>query len=65
MGLGWVLAVSLLVGTFGGVFLDRWLGSTPWLTLLGIALGMAAGLTSVLRTALALDRKSNRRGEED
>ena len=51
-----------LAETLGGVFLDRRLGTTPWLTLLGIALGMSAGLTSVLRTALALDRKRRRGG---
>lgn len=49
-GIGMVLFVSVLGGTVGGIFLDRWLGSTPWLTLLGIFLGMGAGFVSLFRT---------------
>ena len=48
--IGWVLMVSVLGGTLGGVYLDRWLGTSPWMTLLGISLGMAAGFTSLFRT---------------
>lgn len=61
MGIGWVLAVSVVGGTLGGYYADRWLGTSPWLTLLGIALGMAAGFLSVFRTLLGNDttRKSS------
>jgi ATP synthase protein I len=52
MGIGWVLAVSVVGGTLGGYYADRWLGTSPWLTLLGIALGMATGFLSVFRTLL-------------
>jgi F0F1-type ATP synthase assembly protein I len=56
MGIGWFLAVSVVVGTLGGVYTDRWLGTTPWLTLLGIALGMGAGFVGVFRTLQAAGR---------
>lgn len=49
MGLGLVLAVSTGAGTIGGVYLDRWLGTSPWLTLTGIVLGIAAGFVAVFR----------------
>ncbi|MFQ5766836.1 MAG: AtpZ/AtpI family protein [Acidobacteriota bacterium] len=52
MGLGWVLAVAVGGGTLAGVYVDRWLGTGPWLTLLGILLGMTAGFVSVFRTVL-------------
>ncbi|MFQ5720061.1 MAG: AtpZ/AtpI family protein [Acidobacteriota bacterium] len=52
MGMGWVLAISVAAGTAGGYYSDRWLNTTPWLTLLGIFLGMAVGFTSVFRTLL-------------
>lgn len=42
IGLGWSIGVSLVVFILGGVFLDRWLGTTPWLTLIGVALGLIA-----------------------
>ncbi|MFQ5670701.1 MAG: AtpZ/AtpI family protein [Acidobacteriota bacterium] len=49
MGLGWVLALSVAGGTVGGHFADRWLGTDPWLTLLGIGLGMVVGFVNVFR----------------
>ncbi len=52
LGLGWVLAISVGLGTAGGYYADRWLDTSPWLTLGGIALGIGAGFTSVLRTVL-------------
>ena len=50
MGLGSVLAVSTGAGTVGGVYLDRWLGISPWLTLTGIVLGIAVGFVAVFQT---------------
>lgn len=45
-----VAAVGVLTGV--GVWLDRKWGTTPWLTLLGLVLGMAGGFTSFIRTVL-------------
>ena len=42
IGLGWSIGVSLVVCILGGVFLDRWLGTTPWLTLIGVVLGLVS-----------------------
>ena len=41
------------VAVFGGVgwFLDRWLGSSPWLLLIGCGLGFAAGLWLMYKAA--------------
>lgn len=41
-GLGCTVVVSLLLCIVGGVLLDRWLGTTPILTLIGVGLGLAA-----------------------
>ncbi|GAB4203818.1 MAG: hypothetical protein OHK0013_18250 [Sandaracinaceae bacterium] len=48
---GTELTVSILIGLFGGHWLDGRLGSRPWLTLLGLLLGVAAGFNSLLRVA--------------
>jgi ATP synthase protein I len=45
------LVVGVAVGGFIGYTLDRWLGATPWLLVLGLMLGFAAGLMNVIRTA--------------
>lgn len=64
MAIGWVLMVSVLGGTLGGAYLDRRLGSTPWLTLLGIFLGMGTGFVSLFRT-LHEQEKHRRKPPED
>ncbi len=40
---GWQIALPLLVGAFGGSALARHLG-LPWITLVGLALGLGVGL---------------------
>ena len=42
IGIGWYFAVCIVLGLAGGVVLDRVVGTTPWLTLLGLLLGLSA-----------------------
>jgi len=49
VGLGFELVVPLLVGLFGGQWLDRRLGTAPWLLLAGVILGAAAGILNMYR----------------
>lgn len=48
VGLAFVFAIALGFG--GGYWLDLKLGTKPWLTLLGFAMGLAAGVLNVVRT---------------
>jgi len=48
VGLSFVLAV--VIGAWLGRVLDSWLGTSPWLFLLGFFLGLAAGILNVYRT---------------
>jgi len=48
VGLGFELVVPLLVGLFGGQWLDRRFG-TKWLVLVGALLGAAAGMLNLYR----------------
>jgi ATP synthase protein I len=48
VGLTFVIATAGC--TIAGYFADRWLGTTPWLTLIGLALGIAAGFRELFRT---------------
>jgi ATP synthase protein I len=49
----WKLVGGAAVGVLGGYFLDRWLGTTPWiliaLSTVGIAVGFYAFLDAMLR----------------
>lgn len=53
LGLGMRIAVeivaALIVGGVLGFLLDRWLGSSPWLLLLGLLLGAGAAVLNVYR----------------
>ncbi len=59
LGMAWrmstELVVAVLVGTALGYGLDRFLGTQPWLLLLGIGFGFAAGIMNVLRSAEKMD----------
>ena len=43
IGIGALNVVCILVGFGLGWLVDGWLGTTPWFTLVGLALGIAAG----------------------
>jgi ATP synthase protein I len=47
--IGLILPSSIAVGLFLGYYLDRWLGTAPWLLLIFTLLGVASGLISLLR----------------
>ncbi len=44
------LLAGLIVGMVIGYLLDRWLGTSPWLILVGIGVGFAAGLRNLARS---------------
>jgi ATP synthase protein I len=45
------LAVSIIVGLLGGRWLDQELGTDPWLMLVGLLIGVAAGFRSLIAAA--------------
>jgi ATP synthase protein I len=59
MGLGLRLATEVVVGVGGGAVLgwglDRWLGTQPWLMVVFLLLGGAAGVLNAYRAARGLD----------
>ena len=67
MGLGFSIAAQLvsgvLVGGAIGFFLDRWLGSTPWLMVLFLVFGFAAGIMNVVRTAREMQKISEQQSK--
>lgn len=54
--IGLVLVVATVIGLVGGYYLDRWLGTSPWLLLLGLVLGIAAGFVNLFRSVSRADR---------
>jgi len=54
-----VLPIAVLIGWFFGAMLDRWLHQT-WITIVGIVMGMIAGMIEAVRMALAAGKTSKR-----
>ncbi|HXH81306.1 MAG TPA: AtpZ/AtpI family protein [Candidatus Tectomicrobia bacterium] len=54
--IGMTLVVATVIGLAGGYVLDGWLGTRPWLTLLGLGLGIAAGFVNLFRAVKAAER---------
>ena len=48
-GLGLQFAATILIFLFAGQWLDRRLGTSPWLMLLGVLLGAGGGIYSMYR----------------
>ena len=46
---GLELGFAVIIGLVVGQYLDKWLGTEPWLLLLFVIFGMAAGFRSVFR----------------
>lgn len=48
-GLGWYVAISILLGVWGGLWLDDLLGKAPVFTVLGFVLGIVIAVYGAYR----------------
>lgn len=62
---GLEFGLSLLVGLFGGRWLDGKLGTAHWLTFIGFGFGIAAGYRAIYRAAQAANRDAKREMDEE
>jgi len=53
---GLELGISVIVSLVIGIYMDRWLGTTPWLMLVWMVFGLAAGFRGVLRAVARAER---------
>ena len=60
-GLGLQFALAILLFTFVGQWLDRRLGTEPWLLLVGVFTGAGGGFYSIYRRLMADLRKEEAR----
>lgn len=63
IGIGFELIAPVLAGMFIGYKLDAWLGTKPWLFLLLVLMGIAAGYLNFFRQVLP--SRKNRRTDND
>ena len=69
LGVGMRIAVEMVAGVVAGAFIglmaDQWLGTKPWLLIVGFVLGCCAAFLNVYRVAQAEERRSQAASRED
>jgi F0F1-type ATP synthase assembly protein I len=58
--IGLDLAICTVGGTYLGMWLDDTFGTEPWLLLVGIMLGLTAGILGIVQLLKAFGPESNR-----
>jgi F0F1-type ATP synthase assembly protein I len=51
LGLGMQIAVSMALFVGGGYLLDQWLGTLPWMTVLGAVIGLVGVIALIVRVS--------------
>jgi F0F1-type ATP synthase assembly protein I len=64
MGAGLQFAASIALFLFLGMWLDRRLGTDPWLLIAGVMVGGTAGFWSIYRRLVVLPRERERETKE-
>lgn len=54
---GITLVLATVIGLAAGYYADRWLGTSPWLTMIGLGFGIVAGFVSLFRAVMSSERK--------
>jgi len=54
--IGMAMVLATVIGLGAGYYADRWLGTSPWLTLAGLALGIAASFVTLFRSVKTAER---------
>jgi ATP synthase protein I len=55
--IGLALVVATVIGLVAGYWADRWLETSPWLMLIGLGLGIAAGFVNLFRSVKRAERE--------
>ena len=63
IGVGWFIAISILLGVLGGLWLDGKLGTAPIMVIAGLILGLIVAFYGVYRMLIPLMR--DKRDKED
>ena len=53
----WKLIGGAVMGVAGGYFLDKWLGTKPWLLMVGALVGIGLGFYGLITDLIRLGKK--------
>lgn len=60
--LGISMVAASFIGLFIGYYLDKWLGTSPWMTLIWLGFGIASGFRNIF---ILTKRAMREQGEDD
>ena len=66
--LGISMVAASFIGLFIGIYLDKWLGTSPWMTLIWLGIGITSGFRNIFiltRRALRDLEKDERQDQKD
>jgi hypothetical protein len=65
IGIGWFVALTIVLGVVGGVLLDNAFGTDPIITMVGLMLGLVlalwGGYTQLMDTLRMMDRRREKK----
>lgn len=60
------MVAATFIGLAMGYYLDKWLGTSPWMTLIFLGIGIISGFRNIfILTARELKRQENEKDEDD
>jgi ATP synthase protein I len=63
--IGISMVAASFIGLFIGIYLDKWLGTTPWMTLIWLGIGIVAGFRNIFILARRGMRELDQNDKED
>ena len=63
--LGIAMVASSFIGLFIGYYLDKWLGTSPWMTLIWLGFGIASGFRNIFILTRRALREQDQTEEQD
>jgi len=63
--LGICMVASSFIGLFIGYYLDKWLGTSPWMTLIWLGFGIASGFRNIFILTRRAMRELEQEEEQD
>ena len=55
--IGMQIGFAITIGVVAGVYLDQWLHTGPWLTLMGLLIGLVSGFTRLYQIGKEFSQK--------
>jgi F0F1-type ATP synthase assembly protein I len=63
LGMGWYVAIAIILGVLGGLWLDTKLGTKPLFTVIGLIIGILAAIYGVYEMFLPFIKNKQGKGD--